>query len=610
MAVELTPRLGIPRWPLGTDPYRRSQRNTNADQLEALAAIDKQGTLAARPAPTAATRGTYYTVVGDTASNNDRIYRSDGTRWLEVLTGPGGSGSANVKSFGAVGDGIADDTVAIQAALSNVFGRRLVVPPGTYRITASLVIPSNTHLDLAPGAVLDGTGLAADVPIIKATGTVSNAAALTASAAAGAVALSVAAGAQASFPAGSFVRVRSERNVDPGEGPKDGEVHAVRSTASGVVNLIENLWESYATGDAATVELVNAVRNIKITGGTLRGSGLVGSTGVQFEHVRDAVLDGVVFEDFAKRATRFIATLNLTVTSCTFYRSNQEGFGYGVGLSAGCQWVAVVGNHWIDCRHGIAAGGSTGDYGINRFVAVTGNSGYGGLDAAIDSHSSSQFWTITGNVVTFGANATGSGIIYQGREVVITDNVVERSDGTGINYQPVPQTIIDGVVIANNVVRNAQGVGIFCDIRTNVTLRGLTISGNSVVGALGAAGIYCRVTFAGSSLTDYAITGNTVRDAAGRGVWVRAQAGPVAWGVIGSNRVGVRAAQNAVQLGADAGQTLDRTTITGNAVNGGSNGIINSGGATNAWVDGNTALGTTAGVSGFVAAELGTNRTA
>jgi len=47
----------------------------------------------------------------------------------------------NVKSFGAVGNNIADDTSAIQAAIdaSAIDGAPIVFPPGTYRITAALI---------------------------------------------------------------------------------------------------------------------------------------------------------------------------------------------------------------------------------------------------------------------------------------------------------------------------------------------------------------------------------------------------------------------------------------------------------------------------------------
>ena len=48
--------------------------------------------------------------------------------------------AANIKDYGAVGDGVADDTAAIQAAIAadlNVF-----FPAGTYKITDTLVVRS------------------------------------------------------------------------------------------------------------------------------------------------------------------------------------------------------------------------------------------------------------------------------------------------------------------------------------------------------------------------------------------------------------------------------------------------------------------------------------
>lgn len=55
----------------------------------------------------------------------------------------------DVRAFGAKGDGVADDTVAIQSAISFAEGIHGVVffPKGTYKITASLKIPPNVHVD-------------------------------------------------------------------------------------------------------------------------------------------------------------------------------------------------------------------------------------------------------------------------------------------------------------------------------------------------------------------------------------------------------------------------------------------------------------------------------
>lgn len=47
--------------------------------------------------------------------------------------------SANVRDFGAVGDGVADDTVAIQSAIDSKAGR-IVFPKGVYRTTSTLTV--------------------------------------------------------------------------------------------------------------------------------------------------------------------------------------------------------------------------------------------------------------------------------------------------------------------------------------------------------------------------------------------------------------------------------------------------------------------------------------
>ncbi len=49
----------------------------------------------------------------------------------------------SVKDFGAVGDGVADDTAAIQNFLTVGGG---FIPPGTYRITSTIQIPSNSRM--------------------------------------------------------------------------------------------------------------------------------------------------------------------------------------------------------------------------------------------------------------------------------------------------------------------------------------------------------------------------------------------------------------------------------------------------------------------------------
>ena len=75
-----------------------------------------------------------------------------------------GAGELDVRTFGAVGDGVAKDTAALQGALDAcgaLGGGTVVVPPGTY-LTGTLWLRSHVNLRLEHGAVLKGSPDLAD----------------------------------------------------------------------------------------------------------------------------------------------------------------------------------------------------------------------------------------------------------------------------------------------------------------------------------------------------------------------------------------------------------------------------------------------------------------
>lgn len=77
MAVTKTDRFGLTRWSADTDEVTRVQFDSSMAAINDKAALDAQGTLAARPA--SAVRGQYYL-----ATDTSVLYRHDGTQWRVV----------------------------------------------------------------------------------------------------------------------------------------------------------------------------------------------------------------------------------------------------------------------------------------------------------------------------------------------------------------------------------------------------------------------------------------------------------------------------------------------------------------------------------------------
>lgn len=78
MALSLSQRLGLTRWSAGTDPFSRSQLDTDHARLDDLAAMDVQvNALTDRPAP--AIRGRYCWVVNDRT-----LWRDTGDTWHQI----------------------------------------------------------------------------------------------------------------------------------------------------------------------------------------------------------------------------------------------------------------------------------------------------------------------------------------------------------------------------------------------------------------------------------------------------------------------------------------------------------------------------------------------
>ncbi|MBY0313526.1 MAG: hypothetical protein K2W85_15785 [Phycisphaerales bacterium] len=68
--------------------------------------------------------------------------------WAQSITFPANAGVINVRDFGAVGDGVADDTASINAALNaprpnGASSKTVYIPDGVYRVTGTVAFPTS-----------------------------------------------------------------------------------------------------------------------------------------------------------------------------------------------------------------------------------------------------------------------------------------------------------------------------------------------------------------------------------------------------------------------------------------------------------------------------------
>ena len=132
--------------------------NINGIETKQVACIELHGK------PNAATEGAVGALAIDVDSPSHDVYKCVAVKgsvytWKLLSSGSsdssGTSGVISPQVYGAVGDGVNDDTTAFQSALAK--NRTVYVPGGTYKLTGGLVIGDNCELELAQDAVLNFT---------------------------------------------------------------------------------------------------------------------------------------------------------------------------------------------------------------------------------------------------------------------------------------------------------------------------------------------------------------------------------------------------------------------------------------------------------------------
>lgn len=540
----------------------------------------------------------------------------------------------NVKAYGAVGDGSAFDTLAIQAAIdaaSAVGGGVVFFPRGTYKFTAALTVPSNVTLrGVGPASVLDwqgaqnthainlGTATDAGVEKLKIQNNTNLSARYAIISSAGCARLFV-------------------RDVSITGKVVSAPISSI--TGSGTLTVTTSTPHGLTTGN--TVWLLNTSlavdlarkTSITVTSGTVftaTGSTptFSGATTRQENWecgISMAGADCIVERCYVAAGNYVAIRFTPTSTRCQAINNRVSDTIRAFMIEGGGTYDSITHNVANDCAHIFCKVESGSAYNTisNNFildnskgiVEATGTiitqgaytviesnqmlfSGTTIPAAAIYIHLDATYSTVRDNVIKdFGAvnillqagadnvmisgnHATGGtrGVLINqsaSQNMMIVGNRFEGQSGYGIYATGASTTASFNLVIMNNLISNAGTNGIYFDGRQTMAV----ISGN-IIFACGAAGIKLHDNTA--PCTYIAITANSIFDVDN----------------------GTNAAQeDKAHIGLDGGQ--DHITIVGNVLNDTATGAdsIRAVNMTNGTVVGNA---TSAGVSSFGAGTVTT----
>jgi polygalacturonase len=480
--------------------------------------------------------------------------------------------TVSVKDFGAVGDGVTDDTAAVISAITAAVASApatLVFPAGVYKCSTPLGDYFASDLTLeGQDATLDFTSVPVSpaVTILSFSGSIAAGASLTSDAARGQKTVAVV---SATFTAGDFVKITSDAIWDSGRtSSKYGELNFIETVPDGSsVTTTMDLMSFYGNAANAKIQKITPVRNINIKGLKLVGpAGNDTHKGIVITNGINCTVEGIQSYDMDAIHVQLFDCTFCRVFNCYFQESNAATTGYGTSFVDATQDCSATNNVYTDVRHSLSTNNSSAG-GITRRILFANNivtdsalatGGTGG--DAIDTHAAAEDISIIGNTVNA---SSGTGINVECRTATVTGNIISNVQANGITHQN--YTDITGWTnISDNTIRDVFGGYCIAVVPNTGSFSTCTITGNNIDQSE-VTGI--RTRQGSFQFVNVNISGNSVR-MTGTGTGAAVDLDTALSGVVSGNTVQAPAVGidvNEVQNVTIAGNSVRLTTTTGSA---------------------------------------------
>jgi Right handed beta helix region len=420
---------------------------------------------------------------------------------------------------------------ALPASGGKIFVKAGVYPPitNTIRITTS-----NVHIQ---GEGMGITGFVADAsmtgntPALEAFSTASDGTprALVADTARGDLTIQVSPADAASFAAGDYVLLFSNKSVDTEVPTKHaGEVKqlvAVDPTA-GALTMDDQIFDAYTQADAAQVVRITMLQNITLSDCSITTLAPFSNLRAGFTHFRfveNLQIDRVEVHHAYYTGIQVQSVRNSAISGCFIHHisdivpinpPNPANERYGITVGGASQNVSISGCRFSHTRHAVTTGGSSGtnQNGVQRNIVVSHCTSMLSDTGHFDTHQPAENVTFIGCVADGGVPAAPAtsgayGFQMRGRNCSIIGCSVLQAVGRGIMiFGPVSSgAVISGNMIANvtAIIGNKAGTGIYFD---SAGTSNHAVTGNVIKNCAGSA------VANGGSNNDIVITGNIIEN--------------------------------------------------------------------------------------------------
>jgi len=478
--------------------------------------------------------------------------------------------TANVKNYGATGDGVTDDTAAIRAAFAAIAstGGTVVFPAGTYKLnpTTNGVVGTAWNFTSAGGNLYAGVLISNNNITIQGYG--------------GATILGSASTVSSSDRCNSMFAILGTSGTPLNRFAIYG-LNFNLQDQSGSVNLYAQYVRNLHVTGTNTINhssMIEVFSLDNVVGGiveenTFREGGI--AIGL-YEASNITIANNTCYNvrellDADKPVTSGTGTAghNITIVGNTYDRDSDDTTGDAAIEINGFTDVTITGNSIRNANNGMsltAKPRNGTDYPLKRCV-VRGNTiqSVANIGIAMASNGTDTFVNfndveISGNTIESSAS---SGITLRGTSVICRGNILRGNGGIGIRAQNIgsSQNLLN-FIISENIVTTSTGDGIQCDTSTNGVISANNVYGNTDTNG----GIYLQTP------VKIAVIGNVTTGQTNSGIRTFAGAGEVMFmGNVCTETNGIRTASGSLEFafgnlanyypGADSSRALNGPTV-------------------------------------------------